>query len=100
MSILQAVMVTIVASLISGLATFTFTMIWSRSTLKEKAKDAITTHEKIHHQDSIYKYVKQELDDHKTQCRANNVIDKIEKGVYFLLIKNGASQEELNRMGF
>ena len=97
---LQGIIIALVVSLISGLAAFTFTMIWSKSCFKEKAQQFITVHEQIHHQDSIYKHVKEKLQEHRKECRANNGFERIEKGVYFLLIKNGASQEDLQNMGF
>lgn len=100
MAVWYGIIIAVISALISGLASFTFTIIRSEKKFRDIVQEGIKAHEKIWHQDSIYKFVESELNKHKADCRANIGFDKLEKAVYFLVIKSGASQQDLKGMGF
>lgn len=89
---MHTILTSSVVALVSVLLTFTFTTLASRSTIEK----AVKTHVEILHQDSLYQYVETELHKHKADCVASNKIEKIEKIVLAIYVRQGGNIEELD----
>jgi len=101
----QAILIAIVASVISGLITFTITTLAYQKFFKAMIAEGINNHEKIWHQDSMYDHVDKEISKHEIRCDAIKSIEKIEKvekkvdkmelAVFWLVKKSGGNLSEI-----
>lgn len=85
------IMAGVMIAIISSLLTYFISSISQRGALSNLIKQ----HMQIWHQDSMYKYFETEIMKHKENCTAAQKIDKIEKIVIAIYMKQGGKIEDL-----
>lgn len=93
---MNAVMVGVIVAIISTLLTFTVTTISMRGSVRTETEAAVKNHVAILHQDSLYEYVEGAILKHKQDCGASAKLEKIEKVVLAIYVKQGGNIETLD----
>lgn len=92
---IETITVVAITTVLSGLITFSSTMVWTRGSFEKGIEKAIKVHEEMWHKDSMYKYVESEFSKHKSQCPASKRFEKLEGMVKFMYIKAGGNIEDV-----
>lgn len=95
------VLVAIFTSLFTALLTFFITTISYKNrfeSLKKEltieVKEAISTHNAIKHQDSMYTFVETELKKHTDNCNGTTRMDKLEKALIYIIVQMGGNPKD------
>lgn len=95
----EKVLLLVITAIISALITYFITSLAGNSSSKKQIKEAIENHEKLWHQDSMYKYVDIQLKEHVSSCGIEGVKDELSamrSALIFLVLKQGGNPKDFN----
>jgi hypothetical protein len=97
--LLLGLMSAFIAALFTALLTFTITTLSNRKMFKEMVFEALKSHEDKLHQDSMYQYVKSEINEHTENCPASRRFIAVERAMIFLVSKAGGNPKDFGLIG-
>jgi len=93
---MSTVIAGVIVAIVSALLTFTVTTLSMRGSVRTETEAAVNNHVAILHQDSLYEYVESAISKHKLDCGAAKKLEKIEKVVLAIYVKQGGNIETLD----
>lgn len=97
MSPITTIATAIICSLFTFLLTYFLTNAASAEKIKKIVRDEIQTHEQIKHQEVVRTFVEGEIEKHEQRCPAASNFMAIERGLSFLIAKNGGNPQQIMR---
>jgi hypothetical protein len=88
---LEKVLIIIITTIISALITYFISSLINNKIFQKSIDEAIKVHEKVWHQDSMYRYVEDQIEKHINQCGAEGVkkeLVSLKQALTFLVVKH------------